>query len=46
MTVLRVESLRAEAGFPSEMLSYFEIVGINTSPMCPILTAIADQVCS
>lgn len=43
-TVLRVESLRAEAGHPSTMLSYFRIEGINASVLSPALIAIADHV--
>ncbi|KAK4703422.1 phosphatidylinositol 4-kinase A, partial [Phenoliferia sp. Uapishka_3] len=42
-TVLHVESLRAEAGTPSTMLSYFEVEGINNSPMFTTLVSIAEK---
>ncbi|KAM0756315.1 hypothetical protein T439DRAFT_296348 [Meredithblackwellia eburnea MCA 4105] len=44
MTVLRVESLRAEAGFPSVMLSYFEAEGVTSTSMYPTLVSIAEKV--
>ncbi|KAL8284182.1 hypothetical protein RQP46_004931 [Phenoliferia psychrophenolica] len=43
-TVLHVESLRAEAGSPSTILSYFEVEGINNSPMHTTLVSIAEKV--
>ena len=44
LTILRVESLRAEGGRPSTMLSYFHKEGINAGPLSPILAVIANSV--
>jgi phosphatidylinositol 4-kinase len=44
-TVLGVESLRAESGQPSTILSYFHVEGINNNlQMFTTLTSIADKV--
>lgn len=43
-TVLRLESLKAEAGHPSTMLSYFRVEGINNSILGGVMEAIANQV--
>ena len=44
LTVLRVESLRAENGRPSTVLSYFHNDGVNSGPLFAVLASIADQV--
>jgi hypothetical protein len=44
LTILRVESLRAEAGRPATILRYFDHEGINTTLLHPLLVLIANQV--
>ncbi|KDE03986.1 hypothetical protein MVLG_05555 [Microbotryum lychnidis-dioicae p1A1 Lamole] len=45
LTVVRLESLRAEAGQPSIVLSYFHVQGINENPqLYALMTSIAEHV--
>lgn len=46
-TVLRLESLRAEAGRPSSMLAYFHVEGVNNhQQVYETLSSVADKVSS
>lgn len=44
LTVLRVETLRAQSGYPATILAYFHNDGVASSPLGSCLGAIADYV--
>lgn len=44
MAILRVESLRAEAGYPSTILSYFQVERASDTAVPTILLAITDRI--